>query len=307
MGNPFFSWKPHTQFAERIEINIPEALSDLQVTPIRDVADALTYCGRYRRTTLRPSVKVRILLERFTDRDLFRQLTNMINHLERGGVVAFGVDDAKCWGATSSGPITYAGTTRLDTGPNLYKNFADASSSLNTLTGSTSAPYGDEIIIESPAPQAFREYHALYSVASRTTGDGIASTIDLDAMGSSVTGQRTRMDIDDPVHIRYSDFWPYCFLPAGNVGGALLVHDHRIAYTLDLELEYIIPDLDEQDVPPIIEIEPTQPNDSSWQPDETPDQGGWEMHIVDKTEYGDGLTTDAEKTWMDLPDYSDYT
>ena len=38
-----------------------------------------------------------------------------------------------------------------------------------------------------------------------------------------------------------------------------------------------------------------------------PTKGGWEMHIVDKTEYGDGLTTDAEKTWMDLPDYSDYT
>ena len=109
MGNPFFSWYPHqtnTGVAYFEKIDIPEDLTDLQVTPRRDVADAFTLHGGRSRELLRPWVEIRILYDRFTSRPLFRRFSAMINHLERGGVVAFGVDSDKVYSARTKGSLS---------------------------------------------------------------------------------------------------------------------------------------------------------------------------------------------------------
>lgn len=255
MGFPFFSYWPHTTAGARHDIVLTEDLSDLQITPIRDVADGITLRGNFRRATGRPSVRVRIVLERFTDRELFRRFSGLINHLERGGWCAFGLDDSKAYGALLNTNY-YQGTRRFYVGENQYKGFTPNSAS------TTSLAVGDEIIVESAPPEAAREYFAIHDKAE--TG-GICR-IDIDASGGGTTGNVFQEDYPTDALVRYSDFWPKLFLPAGGIGSGLLTHDHRITYTLDMSLEYIIPNLKTE----IEQPEPTQPNTST---NDTPQAG----------------------------------
>ncbi len=248
MGSPFFTWMPFVQFPTRIFLPLGEDLSDLQVTPTRQSSDAVTIAGLHRRTNFAPGQSVRVVLERFTDRGMFRQFQNMINHLERGGYVSFGLDDTKAYGAAMNhvGP-RYQGSARVEVGENLYVDYSPNTQSTYAPSGSTSAPFGEELIIETPAPYGKREYHAAYAV----TGDGTATgaTIDLDASsGSAVTNQQLQNDYYAGALVRVSDFWPKLYLPSGSIGSPLLTHDHRISYTLDIGLQYCIPDLVAVDV-----------------------------------------------------------
>ena len=160
MGYPFFSWYPLHSMSPRIEIiNFGEDLSDLQVTPKRDVVDSFSLMGGRSRELLRPWVEVRVVLDRFTDRKLFRQLSAMINHLERGGSVAFGNDHQKIWMARTE-RISQGATSVLH-GANVGGGYYDGSTPvLSTL----SSP--DEIVIETGAPLAKREYHTVSSASA---------------------------------------------------------------------------------------------------------------------------------------------
>lgn len=226
MGYPFFTWWPHMTVGSgaRETITLTEDLSDLQVTPKRDVNDTYSVQGGRSRELLRPWVEVRIVLERFTDRALFRKFSAMINHLERGGYVAFGVDSEKAY-MMSTEVSRFQGQTTIDTTGNLATAYhADTASVAN----------GDEIIIESAPPKASREYHTIGAYAAGTTGSaGITFTL-----GS---GEALQDDFEGGSRLRYSDFWPTMILPNSGVGSALLTHDHRISYTLDLNLVYVIP------------------------------------------------------------------
>tara|TARA_R110000824_G_scaffold249220_5_gene438181 strand:- start:689 stop:1543 length:855 start_codon:yes stop_codon:yes gene_type:complete len=221
----------------RESIVLDESLSDLQITPIRDVSDSISLSGRYSKVTLRPSIKVRITLERFTDRHLFRKFSAMINHLERGGWVAFGNDDAKVWGATLM-MKTFQGGRTFTCGDNLYSTYAAGSSSLVNLVGTTVAPYGDEIVVESHPPEAKREYFTLLDV---TVGSSGLNALSVDTFSPTRSLDHSREDYETGTLVRHADFYPKLFLPGGAIGGALLTHEHRIAYTLDIELEYVIP------------------------------------------------------------------
>jgi hypothetical protein len=221
MGYPFFSWYPLHSMSPRIEIiNFGEDLSDLQVTPKRDVVDSFSLMGGRSRELLRPWVEVRVVLDRFTDRKLFRQLSAMINHLERGGSVAFGNDHQKIWMARTE-RISQGATSVLH-GSNVGGGYYDGSTPvLSTL----SSP--DEIVIETGAPLAKREYHTVSSASASQINLGES----LDTFDSYPTGSI----------VRYSDFYPTLIMPPNEVGGAHLTHDHRITYTLDINLAYVIP------------------------------------------------------------------
>ena len=120
----------------------------MQVTPRRDVADAFTLHGGRSRELLRPWVEIRILYDRFTSRPLFRRFSAMINHLERGGLVAFGVDSDKVYSARVQGPLSPS-STYINLGPNI-----------STAKYDTICPHlaiGDEFVIETGAPLARRE------------------------------------------------------------------------------------------------------------------------------------------------------
>lgn len=228
MGYPVFYWRPH-QVAKAARpatvesIQLSEHLSDLQVTPRRDVVDAYSIHGGRSRELLRAWLDVRILLDRFNDRALFRKFSAMINHLERGGHIAFSVDSDKLWNAYTNQPILQS-STKIRHGSNQATEWG---STVTTLAN------GDEIVIESAPPKSGREYQASgghsYDAAS---AEGVLTLADsLNAFDTYATGS----------HVRYSDYYPNLCLDQSNVGGALLTHDHRITSTLDLPLTYLIP------------------------------------------------------------------
>lgn len=240
MPSPFFTWWPHQtrSTSGRETITLSEDLSDLQVTPKRDVVETYSVHGGRSVELLRPWVEVRIVLERFTDRALFRKFSAMINHLERGGVVAFGLDSAKAWMVRTREPIYQGGVTIDGTG-NLANGFHDDSATTYVVT------VGDEVIIESGPPAAKREYQTLTAITGGTDGALGTTHVTIDPSSSTPTNA-FRDDYANGCVIRFSDFWPTLILPGGGVGSAMLTHDHRISYTLDLNLVYVIP-ADEED------------------------------------------------------------
>ena len=237
MGFPFFTWWPHQSRTgtSRQIITFTEGLSDIQITPRRDVIDTYALDGGRKRELLRPYMDVRIVLERYTDRGLFRDLNAMINHLERGGVVAFGTDSAKAW----------ACNTNKEHPPK--SKFLQVRTSETTMyhpdSETTDPVVGDEFVIESSPPLAKRESHIIESLID--TGELLSLGID----PSSADVEKFTFDYYPENSLcRFSDFFPTLIQPAGAVGAPVNTHDHRISYTLDITLTYVIPRL-EVDIP----------------------------------------------------------
>lgn len=229
MGLPFFTWRPHQAGltpGDRETIDLPHELSDLQILPRRDVFDQYSIQGGRARVNMRAWIDVRIQMALFTDRSLFRKLRGMINHLERGGHIAFGNDATKAfYGQTSR--VSNQGATSIFLSDNLLKSYH--SSAPTTLSS------GDEFVIESIPPKAGREYH---------TSSGMT------VVGSGLTTEY-KATIADSLHlvdfynsgssVRNSDFFPFLIMPSGTVGSPVLTHDRRISYTLDITLSYVLP------------------------------------------------------------------
>jgi len=228
MGYPFFTWRPHQTAGasgDRETINLTEDLTDLQITPKRDVVDSFSIAGGRSRENLRAWMEVRIQLDRFTDRELFRQFRSMIDHLERGGNIAFGNDSAKCY-ATKAREDLYQGYGFIKNGINIHKSFhASAPDELAA---------GDEIAVESFPPKASREYHVVKSVE----GSDLLRKINFGPTGAE---RHLQDDYSRDARVRHADFFPVLIMPTGAAGSAMLTHDRRITYSLDINLTYVLP------------------------------------------------------------------
>lgn len=228
MGFPFFTWWPHQSRLGTVRqtITFNEGLSDLQISPRREVIDTYALDGSRKRELLRPSLDVRIVLERYTDRDLFRRLNSMINHLERGGIVAFGRDSAKAYSTRLVADIPPDSTA--------FTVGEVETTTYHPDSASVSPAVGDEITIESGPPLAKREQHVIEAVASAGTG----FQIDIDDSG---VVDSTYDYFPSGSIVRHSDFFPTMYQPTSQVGADVNTHDHRISYTLDITLTYMIP------------------------------------------------------------------
>ena len=242
MSYPIFSGQPHQidpwtalDPDGRVYIDLydhREQLSDLQVTPMRDVSDVYAIGGGFSRTMTRAWQNVRIVIDRFSDRDLFRRLSNMINHLERGGVVSFSNNKDKCYASRLQVDIN-PDHDYMYVEPNLCKSYS------TTEIDMLNFAQNDEVIIEQAPPFAKRHHSVLIDASE--TADGHLLKVGRITFG----GVDERKPIDEGFNggdlVRYADFWPTLILPKNQIGGGLLTHDHRITYTLDLNLQYIIP------------------------------------------------------------------
>ena len=214
----------------RETILLSESLSDLQVQPRRDVVDTFSISGGRSRELLRPWIDVRIVLDRFNDRKLFRKFSAMINHLERGGPITFGNDSSKAFLSYTTGRAVQ-GTSILSLAKQVYVS--------PTSYAPATLDAGDEIVIESGPPAGKREYH-------------IVSTHSVDGDGSKLTlGDSLDLFDDYPRGsvVRHSDLFPVLIMGPGQVGAASLTHDHRITYTLDILLSMIHPHPESDTVP----------------------------------------------------------
>ena len=226
MAFPLFSWIPHqsrTSDPPRQYIQLDEGLSDLQITPQRDVTVTSAIGGGMSRAMTRSWINVRIVLDRFNNRQLHRQFANMINHLERGGSVAFSNDGAKMFAARLGTGGVAVGINRVYFGANLTRDWAK-SEKIDYLS------VNDEIVVENEPPFAAREAFKINLVDEFSDGKGLYE-LDLPTTHSHREGAL----------IRYHDFFPVLILPKGQVNAGNLSHDHRITSTLDINLVYIIP------------------------------------------------------------------
>ena len=243
MGTPVFMWWGVQQRwgvdPPQFSCSLPDDLSDLQITPKRDVQDVHGIAGGRARSMTRAWIDVRIVYERFTDLGTVRELYAMINHLERGGCVSFAVAPELIWGNRTypSLPISINGThTRVNTyidPPNIYSHYhASAPDTMPQLHADGSKVY---LEIEDGHPRAARSRVAVLTATS-------AAYTDYDTNKRVYSTDRPLCDFPKGSHVRHRDFFPKLYLPQSQVGSSMLSHDHRISYTLDLRLSYRIPD-----------------------------------------------------------------
>lgn len=216
MATPRIYWYPDpTGYLHSIDFG--EGLSDLQETPLATVEDAYPGDGTPYRAHHMASFQVRIVLERFGapgGASLERELSSLQSHLDRGGMIGFSRDHAKTWaGLAVVGPSQ--GDQIVNTGGNGFGAWSSA--------GSPAA--GDEMVIESGAPEWQRELQLCDTLAATPP-----TTIP--------TADKFRYTYGGPVICRWRDFYPLLFRPKDQLGRAIVSHDHRRNYTLDITLEY---------------------------------------------------------------------
>lgn len=217
MGTPHIYWYPNEGGPVR-KLNLAEHLSDLQEVPSADVQDDYDGAGRLVRVHHQDILRVRLVLERFGDPgedSRERELQAIHSHLLRGNAIALSRDSAKTWAAmTSSTPSEGDGI--IYTPGNGF--------SVWTL-GTASLAAGDEVVIESEWPDSRREIAVVSSLAG-----GVQVVLEDGCI----------YEYSDAALIRWRDFYPVLRLPRDQIGRAIVPHDHRINWTLDVELEYCV-------------------------------------------------------------------
>lgn len=217
MGNPTLWYYPDPEGGPTT-IDLGEGLSDLVETPVTEVADARGMDWVTSRVIHGGGLRIRLVLERFGSpgtSSLERALRTAESHLHRGGVVAFSRDSAKAWASVSdtlqaSGSTTWTGATG-----SLYA----------ALSSAAALASGDEIVIETAAPEHQREY--------TTTGASVA------VGDADVTiGAGLAYTFGAPSVLRWRDFWPVLRLPSDQMQRTIVFNDHRRNFTLDVTLEY---------------------------------------------------------------------
>ena len=217
MGNPTIYWYPDAEGSLEV-IDFGEALSDLQITEIRDASDAYSRSGRLYRTLGASRLQIRIILETFTNEALRRDLESLSSHLKAGHPVGFSLDHAKSWAGfiDSSAREPSRGSTVLKTKGNRFTRWS----------GSAALDSGDEVVIASAPLEGLKENRALSgALAASATSVNITSD-------PIVYTYRAATPI-----VRHRDFYPCLVLPDRNVADAIVETNHRISYTLDLTLD----------------------------------------------------------------------
>lgn len=212
MGQPRFYWYPSG--SDTLDyVDLGENIRDLQEEPEERSVGAESLDGRVHTTFFGSRLRIRIIHERFTSASVARKLLSMQSHLAKGGTVGFARDSDKAW-AGYCRMNRPRGTTVLLTQGNTW--------SYNTAAALAS---GDEVVISSGVPECHREWTTL---------------------GASLAANASRITLASPglinnyengsLFIRHRDFFPALCVPGGAGLGAIVTHEKRLAYTLDVTL-----------------------------------------------------------------------
>jgi len=214
MGNPALYYYPTTDhdagtvgLLEKVDFGEP--ISDIQITPIRRVSDSVSLSGRASRTSWQSGIGVRIVLERFTNDALARDLYSFSSHAERGKHFGFALDSAKAVALVPGGSGWSRGSTVLAGGGNIFRKWET----------SASLAADDIVHISGPSPRNNREEHKLDAFTLTTS----ISSITLD--------DALRYDHTYPATLRHRDFFPVLYVPEAELSQPFLSHDHRISWT----------------------------------------------------------------------------
>lgn len=213
--DPRFYFYPDDAGSNLRTITLSEPITTLDVQAIykSDAKESIGY-QTYRKT-YGMAQAVRIVMERFADDDGVRerQLQSLLNHLARGGWVAFSHDHSRTWASRAT--ITPGnGDANITTAGNLF----------TALSASANISQYDHLVVQSPNPTAKREK---VEVSSFTPGTGV---ITLPA--SSVVA----FDHTADTLVRWEGFLPRLVLPEGGSVTGALTDEYRNTWTLDLTL-----------------------------------------------------------------------
>ena len=200
-------------------INFGETVSDMQITPYRVVSDGVSIGGRFSRTARRSGMRVRIVLERFTDFRLAEKFYSLQSHLEAGGAFAFAVDRQKTFAAfIEAAGVDGDFSLRHDLfthAPRLVSAFG---------TGAHGGIAADDVVhLESFGAGGRREE---MQVETYTSADKKIRT---------ETGAIYEHSL--PALLRHRDFFPFLIWPQDQMSNPIITHDHRISWTVDFTAE----------------------------------------------------------------------
>ena len=249
MANPRFYWYPTEMYSvpwttstgDVHIVDIDEPISDLQVSMHRSASDAITYTMRKHRRHYKPYLEVRVILERFTDESLARELYSMESHLQKGNHVGFTADRAKTWAswagrvsATMGSEVISQGTRIFSVNGSAMAGSVGYANIFRHWESAATVAIGDIINIDGRVPDFNHEELQVASGVSlgSTARDGTVY------VEQTHNGGYTRYPYLAGSIVRYRDFWPYLCLPQSGIGKPLLTHDHRISYTFDAVFHY---------------------------------------------------------------------
>jgi hypothetical protein len=197
-------------------IDFGETVSDLQITPYRVVSDGLSIGGRFSRTARRSGMRVRIVLERFTDFRLAEKFYSLQSHLEAGGGFSFAVDSAKKFAAF----IEAAGSSG---GISLRHDLFTHAPRVLSVYGAHGLAADDVIHMESFGPGGRREEMQVQTYT------------EADAKIETRTGAIYEHRL--PALVRHRDFFPFLVWPQDQMSSPIITHDRRISWTVDFTCE----------------------------------------------------------------------
>lgn len=246
MGFPRFYWYPTegpvapwaADLDPLLKVDIDEPITDLQYSIQRTVNDSVSMIGKKYRYYSKPYVEVRIVLDRFNDEALARDLYSMEAHLQKGGYVGFSNDRDKTWLSWigSEADMAYGVSEVLASQTTAIKchgyplSGTEKNANFFAHWESAGAVAANDIVHLDGDLQRFNhEELKVGSVSLHSTAAGGTIT---------PTGAKNRYDYNQGSVIRYRDFWPFLCLADNQVGKPLISHDYRLTYTFDATFRY---------------------------------------------------------------------
>ncbi len=218
MGNAKFFYYPQPDGRHLVEIDMGEALGELQSEFMHDAVDAVTQAGAIFRSVGRGGEMIRIQRDRMQlGEDLAIQFDALQNHLDRGYSCMFTADADKAWAASFADP-PQAG---------LF-SYRVKDAVFSTITGTSVLPVADDyVVIESDNPPYIRETQEIDSI-SVTAQNG----------GTVTLKNRLNFDYTDrPVFMRWYRFWPVLKRPQSDVGTPIITNEGGRLFSLSLNLQ----------------------------------------------------------------------
>lgn len=222
MGNAKFFYYPQPDGRHLVEIDMGEALGELQSVFTHDAVDAITQAGGIYRSVSRGAEFVTIQRDRMQlGEDLAVQFRALQNHLDRGFSCMFTADHAKAW-AASCIPSPTAGDFTINVGDAVFSSITGTA-----VGGSSLVPVaGDYVAIDTDSPPLVHEVGEVQS-ASLTM-----------ASGGSITFQnRVCFDYAGRMAFaRYYRFWPVLKRPQEDIGSPMITNEGGRLFSLSVRL-----------------------------------------------------------------------
>ncbi len=191
-----------------VKIDLGANVTELIDEPDVESLDAEAINGQISRAIFRSRLRVTIRLERFTSTTLERDLLTMQTHLDRGGSIAFALNESKAWAGYTNDKRP-ARTTALHTKGNTW-----------SFGQSATLAAGDVVCVWGGSPEGKREYDTVASFSSPTV--------------TLTNGLRYSYG-QGPLLVRHRDFHP-CLVRPPNDRSPIITTEGRRVYNLELNL-----------------------------------------------------------------------